>query len=190
MTGHGIHAHGPHDHEVEHQAKHGPGLAQYIAIFTALLATLGAVIGYHVATMLNQAMLYKNEAVLKKAEASDQWNYYQSKSTKSYLMQVAADLSPPAKAKNYRHQVARYEEEKQAIRRRAEELDEMSRHANTESEHLLHPLHRAEQAMTLIQIAISLASITVLTRKKWLFAIAGAAAAGGVIFAGMALFQA
>lgn len=37
MSTHGIHAHGPHDHEVEHQAQHGPGLAQSIAIFTALL---------------------------------------------------------------------------------------------------------------------------------------------------------
>jgi hypothetical protein len=35
--------------------------------------------------------------------------------------------------------------------------------------------------MTLIQIAISLASITVLTRKKWLFSLAGVAAAGGLI---------
>ncbi len=185
MSEHGIHTHGPHDHEVEHQAHHGLGLAQSIAIFTALLATFGAVVGYHVATTLNQAMLHKNEAVLKKAEASDQWNYYQSKSTKSYLMQVAADLSPPAKAQSYRQQIDRYEQEKQEIRRQAEALEEKSRHANEESEHLLHPLHRAEQALTLIQIAISLASITVLTRKRWLFGVAAVAAAGGVVFAGM-----
>jgi hypothetical protein len=43
------------------------------------------------------------------------------------------------------------------------------------------PHHKLAQAMTLIQIAISLASITVLTRKKWLFAIATVAAVGGVI---------
>lgn len=190
MSEHGIHVHGPHDHEVEHQAHHGPGLAQSIAIFTALLATLGAVVGYHVATTLNQAMLYKNEAVLKKAEASDQWNYYQSKSTKGYLMQVAADLSPAAKAQAYRSQVERYEQEKQEIKHKAEALEEKSRGANEKSEKLLHPLHRAEQAMTLIQIAISLASITVLTRKKWLFMVAGVAAAGGVIFAGMSFFLA
>lgn len=190
MSTHGIHAHGPHDHEVEHQAQHGPGLGQSIAIFTALLATLGAVVGYHLATTLNQAMLYKNEAVLKKAEASDQWNYYQSKSTKGYLMQVAADLSPPVKAQSYRKQVERYEQEKQEIKHQAEALEEKSRSANEESAHLLHPLHRAEQAITLIQIAISLASITVLTRKKWLFGIAGVAAAGGVIFAGMSFFLA
>ena len=43
------------------------------------------------------------------------------------------------------------------------------------------------QSMTLIQIAISMASITVLTRKKWLFAVAGVSAAGGLIMWGLAL---
>ncbi|WP_298282213.1 DUF4337 family protein [Acidocella sp.] len=36
------------------------------------------------------------------------------------------------------------------------------------------------QALTLIQVAISLASITVLTRKRWLFTLASLAAVGGV----------
>jgi hypothetical protein len=40
----------------------------------------------------------------------------------------------------------------------------------------------------LIQIAISLASITVLTRKKWLFALAGVSAAGGLAMWGLAFF--
>lgn len=190
MSGHGIHAHGPHDHEVEHQAQHGPGLAQYVAIFTALLASLGAVVSYNATTTSNQAMLYKHEAGLKKAEASDQWIDYQSKSTEGYLMQVAADLSPPAKAQSHRKQVERIEEEKREIKRQAEALEEKSRRADAESEHLLHPSHRAEQAMTLIQVAISLASISVLTRKKWLFVFAGVAAAGGVILAGMSFFLA
>lgn len=188
MSGHGIHVHGPHDHEVEHQAQHGPGLAQSIAIFTAILATLGAVIGYHVATTLNEAMMLKNEAVLKKAEASNMWNYYQAKSSKGHLMEVAADLSGDAKAKRYKREVERYNLEKKQIKADAEALETKSTEANDKSAHLLHPLHRSEQAMALIQIAIALASITVLTRKKWLFAVAGASAAGGVVLAGMAFF--
>jgi hypothetical protein len=180
---HGIHVHGPHDHEVEHQAHHGPGLAQWIAIFTALLATLGALVGYHVATTLNHAMMYKNEAVLKKTEASDQWNFYQAKSMKGNLAQFAADLARGPSAERYRKEAERYEREKQDIKRTAEALEEKTKQANEESERLLHPLHRAEQAMTLIQIAISLASITVLTRKKWLFGVAGVAAAGGLVLA-------
>jgi hypothetical protein len=186
MAGHGIHVHGPHDHEVEHQAQHGPGLAQSVAIFTAMLATGGAVVGYHVATTLNEAMMYKNEAVLKKAEASDQWNYYQAKSSKSHLMEVAADMAGGAKAERYKKQVEKYNQEKETIKHQAEVLEEKSKEANEMSAHLLHPLHHSEQAMTLIQIAISLASITVLTRKRWLFAVAGMSAAGGVVLAAMA----
>lgn len=187
---HGVHVHSPHDHEVEHQAQHGPGLAQYVAIFTALLATIGAVVGYHVATTLNQAMLYKNEAVLKKTEASNQWNYFQAKSTKGHIVQIAAEQARGPQAERYRKEVARYEREKEEIKRAADELEERTKRANEESERLLHPLHRAEQSMTLIQIAISLASITVLTRKKWLFAMAGVAAAGGVVLAGISFFGA
>ncbi len=36
-------------------------------------------------------------------------------------------------------------------------------------------------AMTLIQIAISAASITALTRKRWLFGLAAVSAAGGIL---------
>ena len=181
MSGHGFHVHGAHEHEVEHQAQHGPGLAQYVAIFTALLATLGAVIGYNVATHLNEAMLYKNEAVLKKTEASDQWNFYQAKSSKGHLMELAADLTNGKRADKYMQQVTRYEQEKKDIKAKAEALEAESHKANDQSEKLLHPLHLSEQAMTLIQIAISLASITALTRKKWLFIVAGAAAGGGLL---------
>ncbi|MFL6621446.1 MAG: DUF4337 domain-containing protein [Sulfurifustaceae bacterium] len=185
---HGVHVHAPHDHEVEHRANHGPGLAQYVAIFTAVLATIGAVVGYHVATTLNEAMLYKNEAVLKKTEASDQWNYYQAKSTKGNLAQLAADLSRGTASERYRKDAERYEREKQEIKRAAEALEAQSAHANAQSERLLHPLHRAEQSLTLFQIAISLASITVLTRKKWLFGVAGVAAALGLLLATLSAF--
>ncbi|MBI3561470.1 MAG: DUF4337 domain-containing protein [Gammaproteobacteria bacterium] len=181
MSGHGIHVHAAHDHEVEHQAHKGPGLAQYIAIFTALLAALGALIGYKVATTLNEAMLYKNEAVLKKTEASDQWNFYQAKSSKQHLMNIAAALTTGKLANDYKQQVARYDDEKKEIKAKAESLEAASHQANEHSAELLHPLHLSEQAMTLIQIAISLASITALTRKRWLFAVAGFSAGGALI---------
>ena len=70
---------------------------------------------------------------------------------------------------------------------KAEALEAESEKANEKSEHAMHPHHKLAQAMTLIQIAISLASITVLTRKKWLFAVAGVAAAGGLAMWGLAL---
>src|SRR5216684_4392358 len=61
----------------------------------------------------------------------------------------------------------------------ADRLEEQFRKANEASERMMAPHHRLAEAMTLIQIAISLASVTVLTRKKWLLGVAGAAALGG-----------
>ena len=176
----GFHVHGAHDHAVEHHAQGGDSLAAYIAMFTALLASLGALVSYQGGDTQNQAMLYKNEAVLKKAQASDQWNFYEAKSNKEHLMGLAADLAPADKRNYYKNQIEKYENDKKEIRVRAEALDAESERANQQSEHLIHPHHKLAQAMTLIQIAISLASITVLTRKKWLFAVAALAAAGGL----------
>lgn len=186
MSGHGFHVHGAHEHEVEHQAQHGPGLAQSVAIFTAILSTVGAIVSYQGGATQNEAMLYKNEAVLQKSHASDQWNFYQAKSTKGHLMELAANIAPAGKQEYYKKQIDKYNQEKKEIKAKAEELEKKSEEANHMSEHMMHPHHRLAQAMTLIQIAIALASMTVLTRKRWLFAGAGIAAAGGGILWAMA----
>ncbi len=185
MSGAEFHVHGAHEHAVEHEAHHGVGLAQSVAIFTAVLSTVGAIVSYQGGATQNQAMLYKNEAVLKKAQASDQWAFYQAKSAKQHLMEISIDLAPKEKTEYYRTQAAKYETEKKAIKQKAEQLDEESRHADELSEQALHPHHKLAQGMTLIQIAISLASITALTRRRWLFGMALFAATGGLALAAM-----
>ena len=177
---HGFHVHGAHDHAVEHGAQSGDKLSGQIAIFTAILASVGAIVSYQGGDTQNQAMLYKNEAVLKKAHASDQWAFYQAKSSKGHLMELALVVAPASKHEYYKAQIEKYDGEKKEIKAKAEALEDESEKANEASEHSMHPHHRLAQSMTLIQIAISLASITVLTRKKWLFAMAGVAAVGGI----------
>ena len=182
-----FHVHGAHDHAVERQAHGGDSLASSVAIFTAILASVGAIVSYQGSDTQNQAMLFKNEAVLKKTQASDQWNYYQAQSNKGHLMELAADLASASKRGYYKAQIEKYENNKKAIKLKAEALEAESEQANQKSEHTMHPHHKLAQAMTLIQIAISLASITVLTRRKWLFGVAGVAAAGGLVMWGLAL---
>jgi hypothetical protein len=189
MTEDGVHTHAAHEHALEHEAQRGPGLAQWVAIFTALLATLGAVVNHHAASTQSAAVLAKNEAVLKKAEASDQWALYQSKSNKGHLMELALDVGPAAKHEYFRKQIEKYEREKKEVRARAESLDAEAERANAASGHLLHPLHLAEQGMTFIQVAISLASVTALTRQRWLLAPALAAAALGAGFAAVSFLE-
>jgi Domain of unknown function (DUF4337) len=181
-----FHVHGAHDHAVEHQAHSGDSLAGQVAIFTAILASIGAIVSYQGGDTQNQAMLFKNEAVLKKTQASDQWNFYEAKSNKGHLMELALELAPAKKRDYYQSQIEKYDKEKKEIKLKAEALEAESEKANEHSDHAMHPHHKLAQAMTLIQIAISLASITVLTRKKWLFAVAGVAAAGGLAMWGFA----
>lgn len=209
MSGH-FHVHGPHDHEVEHAAQaeaaghaghaaHGAGdsaagLVQRVALMTAILAFCGAIASWQGSLSLNEAMLLKNESillknqsVLKKTEASNQWNYYQAKSSKQNLAELALALAPADKREFYTKEIERYKTEKAGIQKDAEALevevkkfDKLSDEANAKSAEKIHPHHRWELAMTLFQIAISLASITILTRKRWLYAASGVAGAAGL----------
>ncbi len=183
MSEHGFHAHGHHEHVLEHESQHGGRLSQYVAIFTAIISTIGAIISYQGGATQNEAMLYKNEAVLKKAQASDQWNYFQAKAQKQHLMELALELAPQGKKDYYREQIEKYSADRKKIQAEAEALEAASKEADEKSEQLMHPHHKLALAMTLAQIAISLASITALTRRRWLFGAAAVAACGsGVLW--------
>jgi hypothetical protein len=186
MSGHGFHVHGPHDHAVEHGAQSGDSLASRIAVMTALLSTAGAIFSYQGGHTQNQAMMFKNEAVLKKTEASNQWNFYQAKSSKQNLAELGLALAPPAKKEFYEAEITRYRKEKAEILVLAEKHEAEAKKFNDLSDEAMHPHHRLAQATTLIQIAISLAAITVLTRRTWLYWTSITAAVAGVAVWGLA----
>jgi len=193
MSGHHFHVHGPHDHAVEHAAEHGGGdhgdnFSSKIAVMTAILATVGAIFGYQAGATQNEAMLHKNEAAIKKTEASNLWNYYQAKSNKQNLAELAVALNDGKKDKQdkYSLEVERYKKEKVEIKEQAEKLEAASKESDHHSEESMHLHHRWAQAMTAIQIAISLAAITLLTRKKWMQMASYATAGVGVLLAAMA----
>jgi len=180
MSGQHLHVHGAHEHELEHRVQHGDGLAQRIAIFTAILATVGAVVSFLGGHTQNEALYHKNNAVLKKAEASDQWNFYQAKSQKESLAKFAGSLvTDPEKLAFYKKEAERYAKEKDEIKAKAEAFEKESLEANSRSEHALHPHEKLAVSMTFLQIAIALASVTALTNKRWLLYGAGGAALVG-----------
>ena len=200
MSGQGFHVHGPHDHELEHAAQHasesaghgkqGGGLTNQIAMFTAIIATVGAIFSYMGGATQANAGLYKNNAAIKKTEAANQWNYFQSKSTKQSLAEVSRDLtqSPTEKAK-YQAKIARYETEKEEIRKQAEKLEAESLAWDHRSDEELHLHHRWAQATTVLQVAIAIAAIALLTRKRWLEHLMLVGGALGVTVGALALFH-
>ncbi|MDN3920585.1 DUF4337 domain-containing protein [Roseateles violae] len=187
MSGGGFHVHGPHDHELEHAAQHEPkGLAGQLAVITAVLATVGAMFAYMGGATQANAGLYKNNAAIKKTEAANRWNYFQAKSSKQNLAELALDLAPSEEQKaKYRDKIARYEKEKNEIKAEAEKLEAESADWDIQSDAQLHQHHRWAQATTALQISIALAAITLLTRKRWLegatLAVGGIGVALGVL---------
>ena len=171
MSGHGFHVHGPHDHEIEHaiEGAHGGGaMVNQIAMFTAIIATVAAIFSYMGGATQADAGLYKNNAALKKAEASDQWSYYQAKSTKQALAELAMNLSSEASKPTYQAKIERYEKEKADIKTAAEKLEVQVTQWNEQSDAQMHQHHRWAQSTTVLQVSIALAAIALLTRKKWL----------------------
>lgn len=169
MSGHGFHVHGPHDHEVEHVAQHGGDtFTSRLAVLTAVLSTVGAVFGYMGGHSQNAALLYKNEAAIQKTSASNQWNYYQAKSNKQNLAELSITLTTGDVAERYKKEVERYKAEKLEIKAEADKLEAAAKEADHKSEAEMHVHERWALATTLLQIAIALAAITLLTRKRWL----------------------
>ncbi len=175
MSEHGIHAHPPHEEAALHGGGESapshlphPGLGQWVAIFTAILAAFGALVSYQGNRLMNEVLLYKNQAVLYKAQATDQWNYYQAVSTKAHLAVLSEDLDPQHVG-FWQEKLKKYRAQKTVIRKKAERLDQASKNADQSSARMDRPHTDLEIALVFLQIAISIASITALTRKRWLF---------------------
>lgn len=162
--------HGPHDEELEHAADHGrtDDLAGRIAVTTAILATLGAIFSYMGGATEANAMLDKSNAAIKKTEASDQWNYYQAKNNKQNLNELGLALAPDDKKAPFQQAVDRAIQDKAELKSKAEALEAEAGAFDTQSEEQMHRHHRWAQATVASQIAIALAAITLLTRRRWL----------------------
>ena len=198
MSGAGFHVHGPHDHALEHaaQGEHADpgdhasgGMINQIAMFTAMVATVGAIFSYMGGSTQANAGLYKNNAAIKKTEASNQWNYFQSKSTKQSLAELARDLAPDDKKVTYQGKVDRYEKEKTEIKLAAEKLEADATQWDKQSDEQMHQHHRWAQATTVLQVSIAMAAIALLTKKKWLKYAMFAAAGVGAFIGALAAFH-
>jgi hypothetical protein len=155
-----------HEHTNETAKHSGQAWISGVALSTAILAVLAAI-----ASLLSGE--HANEAMLSQIEASSQWNYYQAKSIKTAVLDAkiaftgASDESDQSKR-------ARYEKEQQEIRSEAERKQAAAKLC----------FHRHEvfaRGVTMFQIAIAIAAISALTRKRsfWivglLFGVAGCA---------------
>lgn len=175
---------GAHEDRLDEAAEHG-GMAGQLAVMTAILATVGAMFSYMAGATQADAALLKNDAAIRKTEASNQWNYYQAKGNKQNLSELGMALVADARKPFFESEVKRYQTDKAAIKLVAEKLEKESTEFNEQSEARMHQHHRWAQATTALQIAIAMAAIALLTKRQWLekavFAVSGVGVVLGVL---------
>ena len=160
---------GAHEDRLDESAERDPrGIAGQLAVMTAVLATLGALFSYMAGATQANAILFKNEAAIKKTEAANQWSLFQSKGNKQNLSELGAQISDSPRKTLFETEAKRYEGEKIEIKATAETFEKASTDADAKSETQMHQHHRWAQATTALQIAIAMAAIALLTKRKWL----------------------
>jgi hypothetical protein len=165
-----------HLHEHTHEtAKHsGEAWISGVALSTAILAVLAAI-----ASLLSGE--HANEAMLNQIEASSQWSYYQAKSIKAAVLEakMAFTGAPDESDQSKR---ARYEKEQQEIKSEAE-------HKEAAAKSYFHKHEVFARGVTMFQIAIAIAAISALTKKRsfWFVSLAfGALGCAFLMLAAMA----
>jgi len=145
-----------------------------IALTSALIAVLAAVAG-----MLSEHQ--SNEAMLSQLKASDQWAYYQAKGVKHNLADTQITL---LEAQNYRDtaKLDAMRAERDKYRKEQDEISTEATKNQDESRKALKAHNTLSYAETFLQVAIGISAISALTRRRWLWVVSLAVAAGGVAF--------
>ena len=140
-----------HEH-VQESAEHSrEAWISWVALSTAILAVLAAIAG-----LLSGK--HANEAMMSQIQASDQWGYYQAKSIKAAVLDAKMALASAIDEKD-RAKAAKYEEEQAEIKSEAE-------HKEIESKTNFHKHEVLARGVTMFQIAIAIAAISALTKKR------------------------
>ncbi|HYT56695.1 MAG TPA: DUF4337 domain-containing protein [Verrucomicrobiae bacterium] len=140
-----------HEHVKESAEHSGAAWISWVALSTAILAVLAAIAG-----LLSGQ--YANEAMMNQIEASDQWSYYQAKSIKASLLEAKmSHAGTPNESDESKRD--RYEKEQEQIKSDAE-------HKEADAKLNFHKHEVFARAVTMFQIAIAIAAISALTRKR------------------------
>ena len=161
--------------EIHHSAEHtGERWISGVALSTAILAVLAAIAG-----LLSGE--HANEAMMSQIESSDQWSYYQAKSIKASLLdaKIALAASPNESDAQKRD---RYEKEQEEIKKEAEQKQ-------LEAKSNFHQHEILARAVTLFQIALAIAAISALTKKRRFWIVSMLFGLAGCVFLALGLVR-
>ena len=176
-------------------AEHASGSNRNIALLIAVIALFLAL-----SEMLGKSA--QTESIAKNVEASNLWAFFQAKSIRRTQIQTAAEqgkltlgatTDEAAKAAltkqidSWEKTAARYRSEPETGEG-TEQLSKRAKEAEEARDLARDKYHHYEYASAIFQIAIVLASATIITGMIWLAWLSGALLAVGIAMSGFGLF--
>ena len=177
------------DAEIE---KSGGTMLRWVALITAILAAITAIVSMRAGSTVNEALVLESEATQFQARASDQWAYYQAKGIKGAVAANAANTYAAAgrpAPDSLLAQVKRYASEQQTIQADARSLEKERDAKGVEAAALLGQHHYYALAVALLQVAIALGAVAALTRQPIALALSVLAGLVGIGLAGFAALR-
>ncbi|HKR88447.1 MAG TPA: DUF4337 family protein [Phenylobacterium sp.] len=153
-----------HREHAEHAAHAKDGFISRVSITVAALAVLAASAGSLETVEASGAITSASEAVLAQDKATDAWNEYQADSLKKHIYGIAAGAGGP-KADGYQA-VAAAQGAKQAQVHRQAQGDELERDRLMAASRVHERRHHwLTIASTLLEIAIAICTVAIVTRR-------------------------
>jgi hypothetical protein len=163
-----------HEH-VQHSAEHSSEQwIAWVALSTAVFAVLASIAG-----LLSGKCA--NEAMMNQIAASDQWNYYQAKSIKASVLDAKLTLLATPNESD-RAKLQRYETEQEEIKSEAEQ-----KQAEAKASFQRHEVYA--RGVTMFQIAIAVAAISALTKRRRFWFLSLVFGAVGCVFVALGGLQ-
>ena len=176
-----------HAQHAEHAAHDGDPLISRVTLTIAIMAVLAAVGGTLETTEGDKTIVAKNEAVLQQNQATDAWSFFQAKSIKKNLYALAADQNGP-KSADYAKVAAQNGADQADISKKAKAFEEARDHWSEQAEVHERRHGRLTIASTLLHMAIAIATLAIILKRKWPWGTAMALTATGLALAVWAYF--
>lgn len=156
-----------HAEHAEHAAHSGNPFLTTVSVTIALLAVVAATVGSLETVESGKAISDKNESVLLQNRATDIWNFFQAQSIKKNLYDIAAAANAE-KAADYTAKARGYETESAKQKSEAEDFEKQRDEKLESSEAHEHRHHVLTTAVTLLHVAIAVATISIIMAgKRW-----------------------
>ena len=168
------------------------GWTKYVSLSVVIIAVIAAIAAQWGGKYSSRVLTQLNDATFFQTQASDQWAYYQAKSIKLNAYEIGqhqltksanpADAEAVKLVAEYQQKVATYKKDQKDIEAKAHDFEAKRDTARDSASIASRKGGKMGLAISFFSVAVALASICTVTKKKPLWFVA-------LVFAGIAISE-